>query len=56
VVADPEIHAMNDAERCTLADADRCPVCGGSLVERRLKKHCTQCGTLCETCCDNGKE
>ncbi len=33
-----------------------CYVCGGELKERRLKKHCTVCGTLCETCCDNGME
>ena len=37
-------------------DADRCPICGGTLTERRLKKHCDRCGVLCETCCDNGKE
>lgn len=35
---------------------NKCYVCGGKLKERRLKKHCTVCGTLCETCCDNGKE
>ena len=35
---------------------NKCYVCGGELKERRLKKHCTVCGTLCETCCDNGME
>lgn len=39
---------------CTIET--KCYVCGGELKERRLKKHCTVCGTLCETCCDNGKE
>lgn len=34
---------------------DRCPVCTGSLTERRLKKHCDRCGALCETCCDGGR-
>lgn len=36
------------------ATDNKCFVCGGELKERRLKKHCTVCGTLCETCCDNG--
>ncbi len=35
---------------------ERCPICSGALVERKLKKHCAVCGVLCETCCDGGKE
>lgn len=35
---------------------ERCPICNGMLIERKLKKHCTVCGVLCETCCDGGKE
>lgn len=34
--------------------ADVCPACGGTLTDRRLKKHCDRCGALCETCCDGG--
>jgi hypothetical protein len=33
---------------------DRCLLCGGKLVEKKLKKFCTVCGQLCETCCDGG--
>jgi hypothetical protein len=33
---------------------ERCPICNGMLIERKLKKHCTVCGVLCETCCDGG--
>lgn len=29
-----------------------CPICCGSLVERRLKSSCTRCGLPYETCCD----
>jgi hypothetical protein len=43
-----------DLQHCAVTDA--CLVCGGRLIERKLKKHCERCGTLCETCCDNGKE
>jgi len=31
-----------------------CPVCGGRLYEIRAKLHCSQCHTICETCCEGG--
>ena len=34
-----------------------CPVCGSfKSVDKKLKRFCSFCGTLCETCCDGGKE
>ena len=32
-----------------------CPVCGGALVEIRHKQQCSQCHTICETCCEGGR-
>lgn len=32
-----------------------CPACGGSLIEIRHKLQCTQCHTICETCCEGGR-
>jgi hypothetical protein len=32
-----------------------CPVCGGRLVEIRGKLQCSQCHTICETCCEGGR-
>lgn len=32
-----------------------CPVCGGALFEIRAKLQCTQCHTICETCCEGGR-
>lgn len=43
-----------NAPICELTE--RCPVCNGELIERKLKKHCTRCGVLCETCCDGGRQ
>ncbi len=37
---------------CTVSDV--CLICGGTLVDKKLKKFCTVCGQLCETCCDGG--
>lgn len=34
---------------------DICPLCRGKLNDKRLKRYCTRCGTLCETCCDGGE-
>lgn len=31
-----------------------CPVCGGELVEIKLKWICSRCHTICETCCEGG--
>jgi hypothetical protein len=46
---------MEEAALDACLVTENCPVCGGRLIERRLKKHCETCGSLCETCCDNGK-
>jgi hypothetical protein len=32
-----------------------CPVCGGALIEIRHKRQCSQCHTICETCCEGGR-
>ncbi len=32
-----------------------CPVCGGVLIEIRAKLQCSQCHTICETCCEGGR-
>jgi hypothetical protein len=32
-----------------------CPVCGGRLIEIRAKLQCSQCHTICETCCEGGR-
>lgn len=32
-----------------------CPVCGGTVTEIRAKLICTNCHTICETCCDGGR-
>ncbi|QDU39076.1 hypothetical protein Mal4_34110 [Maioricimonas rarisocia] len=31
-----------------------CPVCGGGLVEIRMKLQCSRCHTIVETCCEGG--
>ena len=47
---------MDAALPAACALDDRCPICEGELIERKLKKHCMRCGVLCETCCDGGKQ
>ena len=32
-----------------------CPACGGTLIEIRHKLQCSQCHTICETCCEGGR-
>ena len=32
-----------------------CPVCGGQLVDIRHKLVCSQCHSICETCCEGGR-
>jgi hypothetical protein len=32
-----------------------CPVCRGQLIEIRGKLQCSQCHTICETCCEGGR-
>lgn len=33
-----------------------CPVCSGVLREIRGKLQCTVCHTICETCCEGGRQ
>jgi hypothetical protein len=33
-----------------------CPVCGGELVEIRMKRQCARCHAIIETCCEGGRE
>ena len=32
-----------------------CPVCRSLLIEIRGKLQCSQCHTICETCCEGGR-
>ncbi len=41
-------------ELSTPPTTDVCPICHAPLIQKRLKYFCTQCGQLCETCCDGG--
>ena len=34
------------------AGRPRCPVCGGTGMERKQKWYCPRCGQLLATCCD----
>lgn len=38
------------ANRCV------CPVCGGPTIEIRGKAQCSRCHTICETCCEGGRQ
>lgn len=38
------------ANRCV------CPVCGGATIEIRGKAQCSRCHTICETCCEGGRQ
>ncbi|TVP96069.1 MAG: hypothetical protein EA381_17775 [Planctomycetaceae bacterium] len=33
-----------------------CPVCGGRTIEIRGKAQCSRCHTICETCCEGGRQ
>ncbi len=33
-----------------------CPVCGGETFEIRGKAQCRRCHTICETCCEGGRQ
>jgi hypothetical protein len=41
----------DSSDRCRPA----CPACGGVLIEIRHKLQCSQCHTICETCCEGGR-
>lgn len=43
--------ANGDEKQCRPA----CPACGGELIEIRAKLQCSQCRTICETCCEGGR-
>ena len=45
------VEVVEKSERCRPA----CPACGGSLIEIRHKLQCSQCHTICETCCEGGR-
>ncbi len=33
-----------------------CPVCSGATFEIRGKLQCSRCHTICETCCEGGRQ
>jgi hypothetical protein len=51
--------AQHPAAEATAPDArppqPACPACGGRLQEIRGKLVCSQCHTICETCCEGGR-
>ena len=47
--------AQDSLERRPKPCRPACPVCGGVLVEIRHKLQCSQCHTICETCCEGGR-
>lgn len=51
VVEDRTDEMTKNSETCRPA----CPVCGGALIEIRHKLQCSQCHTICETCCEGGR-
>jgi hypothetical protein len=48
-IPDPQSAIRNPQSR------PACPVCGGSLVEIRMKLVCSACRAICETCCEGGR-
>lgn len=46
-------YEMAESQMTTCRPA--CPACGGTLVEIRHKLQCSQCHTICETCCEGGR-
>ncbi|WP_144997741.1 hypothetical protein [Polystyrenella longa] len=51
---DVALHSENTppaAEACRRC----CPVCGGELIDIKLKTVCSRCHTICETCCEGGR-
>jgi len=45
---------LGDVEPSFRSGFPVCPVCGGGLVEIKLKWICSRCHTICETCCEGG--
>ncbi len=53
----PETTADTEPVNSKPCDAGTiCPVCGGSTFEIRGKLHCSRCHTICETCCEGGRQ
>jgi len=52
---DPKSAAPHCNPESLRAARPACPVCGGTLIEIRQKRQCTQCHTICETCCEGGR-
>ncbi len=52
--ADDE-RTMDGQERSPQTCRPACPACGGVLIEIRHKLQCSQCHTICETCCEGGR-
>ena len=52
-MADDRMNAV--AEEAAANCRSGCPVCGGVLIEIRHKLQCSQCHTICETCCEGGR-
>lgn len=50
-----EVRTEDGMERISEVCQPACPVCGGSLIEIRQKLLCSQCHTICETCCEGGR-
>jgi hypothetical protein len=50
--------AENKDKKETEQRANRCicPVCGAETMEIRGKAQCTRCHTICETCCEGGRQ
>ncbi|MGN6134063.1 MAG: hypothetical protein ACTHOU_06150 [Aureliella sp.] len=54
---------MSDADEQSLEESNNeranrcvCPVCGGQTIEIRGKAQCLRCRTICETCCEGGRQ
>ena len=50
----PDNDSRPDTDENQSFTGPTCPVCGGYLIEIRQKLQCSQCRTICETCCEGG--
>lgn len=56
VNATPSLSPPGDEESsCSIERLPVCPVCGGNLIDIRMKRQCARCHTICETCCEGGR-
>jgi len=52
---DPARNAPSHPEQTVCSTTScACPVCGGALVDIRMKLQCSRCHTIVETCCEGG--